>query len=334
MFNNLNLLFISMTFISTLISISSSSWISVWMGMEINMISFIPLMIVTKNIFSNESALKYFLIQASSSALFLMTSLLNSFFMINMTNFYMNSSIMHMMMVPLMIKLGAAPFHQWFINIIQGLSWMTSYFLMTWQKIAPIFILTYIYNKNMLIILFIIMSVFIGSIGGLSQVFLKKILAFSSVNHLGWMLSAIMISKNILYSYILFYMFTNAFVMYLFFINNINQFNQINSTNFWFPLSISLFSLGGLPPFIGFLPKLLLIKNLVNNNMLITLILVLSSLITLFFYLRLSFKIFTLKSSTQKWINLFSHKNMCVYMYTLFLMISSLGMLPINMFMM
>nr|UGS80191.1 NADH dehydrogenase subunit 2 [Dagualachesilla anchicayaensis] len=331
MFNNLNLLFTSMTLMSTLISISSSSWIGVWMGMEINMISFIPLMIMTKNIFSNESALKYFLIQASSSTLFLMTSLLNSFFMINMTNFYMNSSIMHMMMIPLMIKLAAAPFHQWFINIIQGLSWMTSYFLMTWQKIAPIFILNYIYTKNLMIILFIISSVLIGSIGGLSQIFLKKILAFSSVNHLGWMFSAIMISKNILYSYILFYMFTNAFVMYLFFINNINQFNQINSTSFWMPLSISLFSLGGLPPFIGFFPKLLLIKNLINVNLMISLILVLTSLITLFFYLRLSFKIFTLKSSTQKWINLFKFKYM--YMYTLFFMISSLGLLPMNMFM-
>nr|UGS80126.1 NADH dehydrogenase subunit 2 [Acantholachesilla sp. AcspLA] len=330
MFNNLNLLFISMTLISSLMSISSSSWISVWMGMEINMISFIPLMILPKNIFSNESALKYFLIQASSSALFLMLSLLNSFYMINLTNIFVNNSIMYLMMIPLMIKLGAAPFHQWFINIIQGMSWLTSYFLMTWQKIAPILIMNYIYNKNLLMIMFIITSIFMGSIGGLSQILIKKILAFSSINHLGWMFSAIMISKNILINYILFYMFTNAFIMYLLFLNNINQFNQINSTTFTFPLFISLFSLGGLPPFLGFLPKLILIKNLFLINFSLTLILIFSSLITLFFYLRLSFKIFTLKSTTHKWLNMFYFNNKWMTIYSLFTMTSSFMLMMTN----
>nr|UGS80139.1 NADH dehydrogenase subunit 2 [Anomolachesilla palaciosi] len=334
MFNNLNLLFILMTLISSLISISSSSWLSVWMGMEINMISFIPLMILNKNIFSNESALKYFLIQASSSALFIMLCMMNSFFMINMMNFYTNSFIMHLMMIPLLIKLGAAPFHQWFINIIQGMSWMTCYFLMTWQKIAPIFILNYIFTKNLMMILFIIFAVLIGSIGGLSQIFLKKIFAYSSVNHLGWMFSAILISKNILYNYIMFYMFTNAFVMLFFYLNNITQLNQINSTNFLFPFFISLFSLGGLPPFLGFTPKMILINNLIMNNPLICLILVMSSLITLFFYLRLSFKIFTLKSNTQKWITLINFNNKWINFYSFFIVTTSLGLIFINLVMM
>nr|UGS80282.1 NADH dehydrogenase subunit 2 [Prolachesilla sp. GRAspLA] len=332
MLNNLNLMFMMMTFMSSMISISSSSWLSVWMGMEINMISFIPLMILPKNIFSNESALKYFLVQSSSSALFLMMCLLNSFFMINLMNFFTNSFLMHLMMIPLLIKLGAAPFQQWFINIIQGMSWLTCYMLMTWQKIAPIFILNYIYTKSLMIILFIFLSVLIGSIGGLSQIFLKKIMAYSSVNHLGWMFSAILISKNSLYNYIMFYLFTNAFIMMLFYMNNITQINQINSTNFMFTFFISLFSLGGLPPFLGFLPKMILIKNLIIFNKSICLLLVISSLITLFFYLRMSFKMFTIKSNSQKWTSLLMHENKWMKLYSSFIVITSMGLIFINMF--
>nr|UGS80516.1 NADH dehydrogenase subunit 2 [Prolachesilla sp. PrspLA] len=333
MFNNLNLLFILMTFLSSLVSISSTSWISIWMGLEMNMISFIPLMIVTKNIFSNESALKYFLVQASSSALFILTCLLNSFFMINLMNFSINPFIMHIMLIPLLIKLGAAPFHQWFINIISGMNWMPCYLLMTSQKIAPIFILSYIMTKNFMIIMFIIMSALIGSIGGLSQTFLKKILAYSSVNHLAWMLSAIFISKTTLIIYMLFYMFTNAFVMMIFYLNNIIQMNQINSINFLYPFFISLFSLGGLPPFLGFTPKMILIKNLIENNFLLSIVLIMSSLITLMFYLRMALKMFTMKSSTQKWTLFLLHQNKSMYMYSLFMVLSSLGLMLINLFM-
>nr|UGS80542.1 NADH dehydrogenase subunit 2 [Waoraniella jarlinsoni] len=333
MMNNLNLMFFMMTILSSLISISSSSWFSIWMGLEINMVSFIPLMIMFKNAFSNEAALKYFLIQASSSAFFLMSCMLNSFFMINMTNLMTSNYLTYLLMIPIMIKLGVVPFHQWFINVTQGLNWLTMYMIMTWQKIAPILVLNYIYTDKLSILLFILFSALIGAVGGLSQTLLKKILGYSSISHLSWMLAALMISKIVLITYIIFYMITNAFVVLIFFLNNLTQFNQINTKNFFSPFSISMFSLGGLPPFLGFFPKMLVLKNLLLNNTSISLILIMSSLITLFFYIRITIKSLTLSSNSQKWLKQDTHAKKWMIIYMLLTLISSLMLIFINLLM-
>nr|YP_010989182.1 NADH dehydrogenase subunit 2 [Forcipomyia pulchrithorax]WOR86769.1 NADH dehydrogenase subunit 2 [Forcipomyia pulchrithorax] len=307
------LIFLSSLMAGSIISISSSSWLGMWMGLEINLLSFIPLMIDNKNMLSSESAIKYFLTQAFASLIFLFVSILyimkfNTLFNLN-TLFYQNLIINSTML----LKMGAAPFHFWFPNVIEGLSWLNAFILLTWQKLAPLMILSYSLFSEMLYV-FIIFSTLIGSIGGLNQTSLRKILAYSSINHIGWLLTALLFSNILWMFYFILYTIINFSIILIFAMLNLFNINQIfmfnnSMTILKSCLLMNFLSLGGLPPFMGFFPKWMVIENLIqSNNLFILFFIVMMALITLFFYIRLSFSGFTLaypsvKSSNSLIIN-------------------------------
>nr|YP_010693191.1 NADH dehydrogenase subunit 2 [Zeugodacus triangularis]WCB98476.1 NADH dehydrogenase subunit 2 [Zeugodacus triangularis] len=319
MFNNsAKIMFFLILMMGTMITVSSNSWLGAWMGLEINLLSFIPLM-NNNNLMSTEASLKYFLTQAMASAVLLfaiMMSYMNNF------PYYQESSMYSNMIMTssLLLKSGAAPFHFWFPNVMEGLSWMNALTLMTWQKIAPLMLISYI-TQNNLILMVIIMSTIIGSLGGLNQTSLRKLMAFSSINHLGWMLAAMQANESMWLIYFMFYSFLSFSLTFMF--NNfqmyhINQmFNSFfNSKILKFMLFLNLLSLGGLPPFIGFLPKWLVIQMMVSKGQYILMtIMTVMTLITLFFYLRLCFAAFMLNYYENNWtmnsfINNFSFKAM------------------------
>nr|UGS80360.1 NADH dehydrogenase subunit 2 [Kilauella sp. KispEL] len=329
MLNNLNILFILMMIISSLISISATNWFGAWMGLELNMLSFVPLMVENKNILSNESALKYFLIQAVASSMFIMFSVFNSFFYFLFFNFTFFALQNFLLMIPLFIKLGAAPFHTWFIMIMEGMKWPLCFLLMTWQKIAPLFIISYIYVNNNLLMFFSISSLVVGSIGGLSQTSFRKLLAFSSVNHIGWLISSLMLNKILLLMYFLFYFFMNLFVFFNLNLNSTFQFNQSFMKPQLFSLAISFLSLGGLPPFLGFLPKWMILQNwIAEKSFFLCFVLVMTALITLYYYLRITYSIFINLSLSSKWI--FRPNVNLLTLNTIFLIISSTGLFLFN----
>nr|AZL93516.1 NADH dehydrogenase subunit 2 [Xyela sp. ZJUH_2016036] len=311
MFNNPSkLIFISTLIIGTMISISSNSWFGAWMGLEINLLSFIPLIMNHKNLLSNEASLKYFLTQAIASSILMMTTILMSMSneFINLPS--MNNNFINMMMLSsLFLKSGTAPFHFWFPSVMEGLNWNNCLILMTWQKIAPLMLMSYCLNeyniKFMMIIISI--SVIIGAIGGLNQTSMRKLMAYSSINHLGWMIASMLISETLWNFYLMMYiMLSSSIVMMLntFNIIHINQSFLLNNNNniIKFSMYLTLLSLGGLPPFIGFLPKWMTIEMLIKNNFLIlTLIMIIMTLITLFYYLRISFSSFMLTYFESKW---------------------------------
>lgn len=315
----------------TLITLSSSSWIGIWMGLELNLLSFIPLIIRPNNLNSTESAIKYFLIQAFASLVFLFSSIIYitkfsffNFIYFNYENFIINSSII--------LKLGAAPFHFWFPNIIEGLSWINSLILLTWQKLAPLTIISYS-SYNSYIIVFILFSTFIGAIGGLNQTSLRKLLAFSSINHIGWILTAELYRNSLWLFYFLIYRIINISIIRIFKIFNLFHINQIFIFNnshliLKFCLFMNFFSLGGLPPFLGFLPKWIIIENIIKSHLFfLTFFIVIAALITLFFYARLTFSAFLLSYPAIKW-NLsfnkqYSYKNFN-YISTIFLNLMSI----------
>nr|QJD07233.1 NADH dehydrogenase subunit 2 [Choroterpides apiculata (nomen nudum)] len=311
--NTSNLLFFNMLILGTLITISSSTWLGCWIGLEINLLSFIPLM--NKNSqFSSESSLKYFLIQALASAIFLVSVLMVSF--LN-NSLYMNSSLSQILFLimssTLLLKMGAAPFHFWFPGVLEGLSWLNSLILMTWQKIAPFLILSYIMNNYLLINLSILLSVIIGSVGGLNQTSLRKIMAYSSINHLGWMLATLLINNNYWILYFIIYSFLSLTMILLFNSWNINHILQVYnlSENKFIMLMLfcNLLSMGGLPPFLGFLPKWLVIQILVINNFLVlSILMVIFTLLALFFYIRIAYPAFLMNCSEIKFINLLNYK--------------------------
>nr|UQJ75170.1 NADH dehydrogenase subunit 2 [Marginitermes cactiphagus] len=315
--NNPTKILLSMTLIGgILISISSNSWLGAWMGLEINLMSFIPLMSSQENIFTTEASLKYFIIQALASS--------SLMFLVMMKALANNSPMMeisiheYMIMIPLFLKMGAAPMHWWFPSVMEGLSWMNCLIMMTIQKMAPMMLSSYLMSANNLTIMIILTSVVVGSLGGMNQLSLRKILTYSSINHTGWMLMALMGGSNLWIFYFTVYSLltmTTTTIAKTFNISFINQTMIINSSVLIkITMFSSLLSLGGLPPFIGFLPKWIVIQMMIMNNMeFIMTTMVAMSLITLYYYLRVCYSSFVILHSEVKWTQLQNEEKMLTY---------------------
>nr|YP_009720746.1 NADH dehydrogenase subunit 2 [Athalia icar]QGL07067.1 NADH dehydrogenase subunit 2 [Athalia icar] len=302
---NLNFTLYTMIFLSSMMIMNSSSWLSAWMGLEINMMSFIPLMMNNKNYLKpSNSMMMYFLIQSISSSTLIMMML--NLKMMKM-NFYQNY-ISSLMLMSLIMKMGAAPFHWWLPKILNNLSWINCMILMTWQKIAPITLMTNLLNNYSMIYLSALMSMFMGTILSMNQTSLKMILSFSSINHMGWMMITMLMNLKLMIIYFLFYSFINLIIcLYLnkLNINFMNQMFKINNNKMIKLIMNSFFlSLGGIPPFLGFLPKLLILILMIKNNMIIeTFMLIILTLMILTIYLNPFISTLLINKMNIKWMN-------------------------------
>nr|QGW14922.1 NADH dehydrogenase subunit 2 [Calliphora nigribarbis] len=332
MFNNSSkIMFFSILMMGTLISISANSWLGAWMGLEINLLAFIPLMSDNK-LMSTEASLKYFLTQALASSVFLFAVIL---FLLNSSKTNSNYFMEMMIFSSLLLKSGSAPFHFWFPNVMEGLSWSNALILMTWQKIAPLMLISYIIFKP-LIMTSIILSSLIGALGGLNQTSLRKLMAYSSINHLGWMLAAMYNSNLLWLTYFMFYSFLTFAMIFMFNMFKTSHVNQLFSLFFHskimkFFLFFNLLSLGGLPPFLGFFPKWIVIQSLtINNQLFLLTFMVLMTLITLYFYMRLSYSAFMLNYYENNWLNSSIYKSISMKIFMIFSFFSSFGLFLIS----
>nr|AKR18006.1 NADH dehydrogenase subunit 2 [Portunus pelagicus]ALJ01881.1 NADH dehydrogenase subunit 2 [Portunus pelagicus] len=302
----------------TTLSISSSSWFGAWLGLELNLLSFIPLITTKLCPYLAEAAIKYFLIQALASTILIMSA----------STFLYAQSVSHMMiLLSLLLKLGAAPFHFWFPQVTEGLSWPQAFILLTIQKLAPMFLISYLtFSDTLMSIIMIsaLLSSLIGALGGLNIMKLRKLMAFSSINHMSWMLVGIYMGDIYWLTYFTFYSLVSGSVIMLLFTthsstvsNLLNQSKKDLLLNMFIPMNI--LSLGGLPPFLGFLPKWIMIQFMSANSMFVPLlVLLVSSLITLYFYLRLFIPMtllsFSFFISNVKLKSLFSSSRMLMSM--------------------
>nr|YP_010926076.1 NADH dehydrogenase subunit 2 [Agrilus zanthoxylumi]WKF51805.1 NADH dehydrogenase subunit 2 [Agrilus zanthoxylumi] len=294
MTNLFKMLFSIMVVTGTMISISSKSWFGVWIGLEMNLLSIIPLMNNSKNFKSTESSLKYFITQAMASMILLM-SILVSMMKLDFPNNLIQSELSSLWMVTsLLIKMGAAPFHFWFPEVMEGLSWLNALIMLTWQKITPMVIIIYSENMEKIIVMSIIMSVVVGGLMGMNQTSLRKIISYSSINHIGWMMAALLFSETLWNWYFIIYSTMNMVMTWMFSKFHLSSISQFINTMSMYPkfktfFVFNFFSLGGLPPFIGFLPKWMTIQMLVMNNMyVIAVMMIMTTLITLYFYMQVT----------------------------------------------
>nr|UQJ75157.1 NADH dehydrogenase subunit 2 [Cryptotermes brevis]URX53098.1 NADH dehydrogenase subunit 2 [Cryptotermes brevis] len=309
--NNPTKILLSMTLVGgILISISSNSWLGAWMGLEINLMSFIPLMTSQENIFTTEASLKYFIIQALASSVLMFLVMMKA---LMYQGFTMSNNIYeYVIMTPLLTKMGAAPMHWWFPSVMEGLSWVNCLLMMTIQSAAPMILMSYLMKINPLILTVVMLSVVVGSMGGMNQTSLRKILTYSSINHTGWMLMALLGGINLWVMYFAVYSMLTSAVTTTAKLFNISFINQMMSTNeksaVKFVLFTTLLSLGGLPPFIGFLPKWITIQMMIANNLSLTMtVMVITSLATLYYYLRMCYSSFIILHNETKW-NPLMHK--------------------------
>nr|ANE19717.1 NADH dehydrogenase subunit 2 [Canis lupus familiaris]ANE19743.1 NADH dehydrogenase subunit 2 [Canis lupus familiaris] len=282
----------------TMIVMLSSHWLLIWVGFEMNMLAIIPILMKKYNPRAMEASTKYFLTQATASMLLMMGVTINLLYSGQWVISKISNPIASIMMTTaLTMKLGLSPFHFWVPEVTQGITLMSGMILLTWQKIAPMSILYQIspsINTNLLMLM-ALTSVLVGGWGGLNQTQLRKIMAYSSIAHMGWMAAIITYNPTMMVLNLTLYILMTLSTFMLFMLNSSTT--TLSLSHMWnkFPLITSMIlilmlSLGGLPPLSGFIPKWMIIQELTKNNMIIIpTLMAITALLNLYFYLRLTY---------------------------------------------
>nr|YP_009243534.1 NADH dehydrogenase subunit 2 [Myotis lucifugus]AKG50081.1 NADH dehydrogenase subunit 2 [Myotis lucifugus] len=297
--NPLTLSLVLTTMISgTLIVMTSSHWFMIWVGFEMNMLAIIPLLTKEHNPRSTEAATKYFLTQATASMLLMMAAITNLLYTGHWSIMKLiNPTASIMMTMALTMKLGLSPFHFWVPEVTQGIPLMSGLILLTWQKLAPLSVLYMIMpliNMNILLIMSL-MSIAIGGWGGLNQTQLRKIMAYSSIAHMGWMLAVLAYNPTMTLLNLYLYIPMTITTFMLLMINSTTTTTSLSHTYNKLPLIttlilITMLSLGGLPPLTGFLPKWAIIQEMTKNSSIIMpTLMALLALLNLYFYTRITY---------------------------------------------
>nr|AIY69352.1 NADH dehydrogenase subunit 2 [Terpsiphone viridis] len=292
------LIFITSLILGSTLTITSNHWVTAWAGLEINTLAVLPLISKSHHPRAIEAATKYFLVQAAASALVLFSSMTNAWY----TGQWDVTQLTHptsslILTAAISMKLGLVPFHFWFPEVLQGSSLTTGLLLSTAMKFPPItllFMTSHSLNPTLLTTM-AILSAALGGWMGLNQTQIRKIMAFSSISHLGWM--AIIIIYNPKLTLINFYLYTLITATVFLIFNSMKVLKLSTLMTSWTKtpslstiLLLTLLSLAGLPPLTGFLPKWLIIQELTKQDMAPTAVIIsLLSLLGLFFYLRLAY---------------------------------------------
>uniref|UniRef100_A0A4D6BMG3 NADH-ubiquinone oxidoreductase chain 2 n=2 Tax=Chaetura cinereiventris TaxID=56283 RepID=A0A4D6BMG3_9AVES len=292
------LIFMASLLLGTTVTISSNHWMLAWTGLEINTLAITPLIAKHHHPRAIEAAIKYFLVQAAASTLLLFSSTINAWTSGQWDITQMSHPIScALLTTAIAMKLGLAPFHFWFPEVLQGSSLTTAMLLSTLMKFPPITILlmtAHSLNPTLLAIM-AVSSAALGGWMGLNQTQIRKILAFSSISHLGWM--TIILIHNPKLTLLTFYTYCLMTFAVFLTLNTTKTLKLSTMMTSWTKnpmlnatLMLTLLSLAGLPPLTGFLPKWLTIQELTKQELTsAATTIALLSLLGLFFYLRLAY---------------------------------------------
>nr|BBH37072.1 NADH dehydrogenase subunit 2 [Priolepis semidoliata] len=283
--------------LGTTITFASSHWLLAWMGLEINTLAILPLMAQSHHPRAVEATTKYFLAQSAAAATLLFASMTNAWLTGQWNIYSMTHPLpLTMIVLALSLKIGLAPLHTWLPEVLQGLTLTTGLILSTWQKLAPFALLLQIPAQNQTILMALgLTSTLVGGWGGLNQTQLRKIMAYSSIAHLGWMIMILQFAPNLTLMTLIVYIIMTATTFLTLKLNEATTINTLTISWAKSPLMASVFpmlllSLGGLPPLTGFLPKWLILQELTKQSLpFMATMTALTALLSLYFYLRLSY---------------------------------------------
>jgi len=251
-------------------------------ALELNILAFLPI-ISNQGVGSFENTIKYFLVQSIASILFLSSSIIINF----MPEYFSDVGA-----ISIFLKLGAAPLHRWFISILKTCSLIVLFFLSTIQKILPLLVCINLWVKLWVFIAFSLITFILVLLSVPGTININKILGISSVINLIWFLLSTQSS------YFTFFLFFTIYTIVLYCL--VSVLSNLMITRFYElrrsrvihkTLLVYLFmSLGGIPPFLGFLGKICVLKeNIYSMNRIFLVVLVLSSLRVLYLYISRSF---------------------------------------------
>nr|WNH22727.1 NADH dehydrogenase subunit 2 [Uropterygius macularius] len=284
--------------LGTTMTFASSHWLLAWMGLEINTLAIIPMMAQHHHPRAVEAATKYFLTQATAAALMLFATTSNAWLLgewqIQQLSHPLATTVT---ILALGLKVGLAPMHFWLPEVLQGLDLTTGLILSTWQKLAPMILIYQLAptaDQKVLLIIGLT-STLVGGWGGLNQTQLRKILAYSSIAHMGWMVIVLKYAPELMLLNLLIYITMTATAFLTLKTASTTKINTLAMTSTKAPLMmtvamLTMLSLGGLPPLTGFMPKWMILQELAKQNLPMTAtIMALAALLSLFFYLRLCY---------------------------------------------
>nr|AIM44968.1 NADH dehydrogenase subunit 2 [Cryptactites peringueyi] len=291
-------IFITSISTSTIITMSSHHWLLAWLGLELNTLSILPIIMKTNHPRATEATTKYFITQTTAAAMMLFASTLNAWQTGQWSIMHMSTGPATMVLIlALMTKLGLTPVHFWYPEVLQGTTMNTAMLVSTWQKMAPLTLLYLTMNHlpNHIITTIGLLSVLIGGLMGLNQTQTRKILAFSSIAHMGWLSLTLTMNPHLTTLTMLVYMTMTSALFSMLNTTTAKTLKDLGKINTPAPMlvamtMITLMSLGGLPPLTGFMPKLLILKTLTLMDLTtLSITLALASLPSLFFYIRMTY---------------------------------------------
>nr|UTY22729.1 NADH dehydrogenase subunit 2 [Hirudo nipponia] len=278
---------------STVMIMSCNNWISIWVCLELNMFMFIPIIMWNSNSYEEEGAVKYFIVQSLASALLLFSV----FYSYSLSSFHV--VVMFLFLMSVFMKIGSFPFIFWYTSVMKSISWISCMILSTWQKLGPLVVLIFYMNSfHNLFMMISLVNVFIGGCAGCTQSDLRTLLAYSSISHMGWMMSVLSSVFKVLS--MLYFILYSVLVIPIFIImmytnmKSLSMLFSLNKTSSSFMVAVMLLilSLSGMPPLSGFMPKLMILSVLVSHSFLMSLLMVVFSLFSLYMYLNMFFTIF------------------------------------------
>ena len=305
-----------------MVMISSNDLIVFYMGLELQSLSLYVLASFNRdNILSSESGVKYFVLSALSSGLLLYgCSLIYGFsgstnFILISENLTVNNHVQTFgivfILVGLSFKISAVPFHMWAPDVYQGSPTSVTIFFAILPKIAALAVfIRFLYvpffslidQWQMIIVFLSIASMLFGAIAAIGQKNLKRLVAYSSIGHMGYALAGLSVGTNqgIQSSliYISIYLFMNlAFFSCLFMLRkNENYYENIedlsglskNHPILSICFLIVLFSLAGIPPLAGFFAKFYIFMAVIEKSMyFLAIVGLLSTVVAAYYYLRI-----------------------------------------------
>nr|YP_003345204.1 NADH dehydrogenase subunit 2 [Cynoponticus ferox]BAI53303.1 NADH dehydrogenase subunit 2 [Cynoponticus ferox] len=285
--------------LGTTITFASSHWFLAWVGLEINTLAIMPLMAQHHHPRAVEATTKYFITQAAGAALLLFSTTMNMWILgNNLITSPLHPILSATTVLALGLKMGLAPMHFWLPEVMQGLTLVTGLILSTWQKLAPMILMYQLtINNSPTITTLGLLSILTGGWGGLNQTQLRKILAYSSIAHMGWMMIILNYAKHLtMLNLMIYIMLTTTFFMSL----NMMSATKINKLAMTWAKSptlttiilLTMLSLAGLPPLTGFMPKWLILQELSKQAMMFTAtIAAIAALLSLYFYLRVCYTV-------------------------------------------
>ena len=270
-------------FFSTLSTFFMRNVLSVWFIIELNFLCFVR---IIRYQFTNNNTngnIYYFLIQSLGRVLILLRALNFLIF----RHFFFEATFF----IFLLLKLGGAPFQFWYLKLIQKIRWVNIWLISVWQKLIPLLLIKLI--NYYYLILFGLLRVIIGSLNNLNQKKIKKILGLSSIFSLGWTILSILQSKVWLlfilgYGLILWVLLASLNSLKIININYLENSNL--SIVFYLIFFLGLLIIRGIPPFLMFYLKILILLELVKLSFLIVFLLLILSIFIIYIYLIMGFR--------------------------------------------